>query len=110
MSEDKNLLNESLKSTAPAAGNAHIYRQDMDNCSERLRQKTELQPEDCCFCTARVGHVECHVVVLSFEVILFQRTVTEKKKVCFFFFPPQESDKPGKKIPAGGMSVFPGTT
>lgn len=30
-SEDKDLLNESLKSTAHAAGNADIYRQDTDN-------------------------------------------------------------------------------
>lgn len=30
-SEDKNLLNEGLKSTAHAAGNADIYRQDTDN-------------------------------------------------------------------------------
>lgn len=29
------------------------------------------------------------------------------KTIRFFL---QESDKPGKKIPAGGISVFPGTT
>lgn len=32
VSEDKDLLNESLKSTTHAAGNANIYRQDTDNC------------------------------------------------------------------------------
>lgn len=32
VSDDKNLLNESLKSTAHAAGNVDIYRRDTDNC------------------------------------------------------------------------------
>lgn len=62
VSEDKNLLNESSKSTAHAAGDADIYRQDADNCEEKLEQKTKLQPEDCCFCTARVINVDDHFI------------------------------------------------
>lgn len=62
VSDDKNLLNESLRSTAHAAGSAHIYRQDTDNCSEKLEQKTKLQPEDGCFCTARVINVDDHFI------------------------------------------------
>lgn len=59
-SKDKNLLNESLKSTANASGNTDIYKQDAD---KSCGQRTKLQPEDCPFCTARVVDVD-HFICL----------------------------------------------